>query len=123
MIPHIRTRYIVLLFLALGLGSEILLWQTKASPTFLTILSPALAAGEFINSGLPFLSSLSPLFNELAVVFPITLLYFGLAGYWTGQILKEDGFAKYLILFCFIGFLIVLHWQASEHITALLYRP
>ena len=111
---------IIFVCVLIGLANEYLLWQVKENSVFLAVMSPTLTAANFLETQLPFFKSLSPIQNEFALVLPLTSLYFGLIGYWLGQICREDGILKYFTLLCLIGFLIVIHWQALIYVTALL---
>jgi len=86
----------------------------------LVILAPVLSVVHFLETLIPALTSLSPLQHELAVTLPLILIYFGFTGYWLCQIGREEGFLKYVILFAFIGFLIVIHWQAFDYLESLM---
>jgi len=116
-----RTTKTVFLFILFGAGSEYFLWRTGANLVFLSLISPALALAHLLESRFPVFKNLSPLQNELFLVFPFTLLYFGLAGYWVRQIFRESGFQKYFLLISLTAFLVILHWQALGYINALVY--
>jgi len=116
-----RTVRTTFLFLVLGLVSECCLWQIKGNFFFLAVMAPVLSFAQRIESWLPFANSSTPIQNELIFVLPLTLLYFGLIGYWLRQILREEGFLKYFLLLCFVAFLVIIHWQAVIYINTLLY--
>jgi len=116
-----RTIRAVIGFLVLGLASEYLLWQTRENTVFFALMAPVLALSQLVESHLPFTVGLTPLQSELFFVFPFTLLYYGLVGYWLRQIDREEGILKYFILLSFIAFLVVVHWQAYAHLDALVY--
>ncbi len=99
-------------FCAVGILSEIFLWQTGAHPVFIVVLSPVLYLASFIESKITFLS-MSAISSELIFVVPLNLLYFGLIGYWFKRIIEEPGIMKYFLLFSIFLFLVFLHWQAA----------
>ena len=116
-----KTIFLVMLFAAVGLSCEYMLWQSRTNPDAVIILmSPVLSAVSFLESRVPVLKNLTPIQSELAVVFPATLFYFEFLGYWVGQILRENGLLKYFIFICFAAFLAVVHWQAYDYIRSLL---
>ena len=115
-----RLVLIIAAFIAIGLASEILLWHVQKSDIFLAVMAPVLTGVYFIENLLPVLKTLSAVQNEYSLIIPITLIYFGLIGYWVVQILREDGFFKYLALLCIAGFLGVIHWQALTFLQSIL---
>ena len=115
-----RLLLITLFFIFVGLLSEYLLWHVKKNDPFLIIMAPVLATAHALESLIPFLKTLSAMQNELCFVLPLTVVYFGLAGFWISKILTEEGFLKYLTLLCFAGFLMIVHWQALSYLHDLI---
>lgn len=115
-----RTLRTVFLFILLGLASEYYFWHSQGSAAALAIMAPPLAAAQWIESKISLPPGLTDFQHELMLIFPLTLVYFGLAGFWIRQICREEGLLKYLILLAFIAFLAFLHWQAFEYLDSLL---
>lgn len=59
----------------------------------------------------------SPFFNRFFLVLPLTLLYFGLAGFQLKNILNERGRLRLLSLILFLGFLLYLHYAAFQELS------
>ena len=115
-----RLLSIICTCVALGLTSEVLLWQIQKNDAFIAILAPVLTIAHFAENYLPFLKNLPALQNELVLIFPLTLLYFGGIGFWISKILTEEGFLKFISLVCFVGFIIIIHGQAYSYFHSLL---
>ena len=112
--------FTILFFIVIGLLSEILLWHVQKNDIFLAVMAPVLTGAHFIENLLPVIKTLSVTQNEFSLIIPITLVYFGLIGLWVAHIFKEEGFFKYLALFCVLGFLAVIHWQALIYLQSVL---
>lgn len=115
-----RLFFIIFLFLLIGLLSEFLLWKIERSDACLAIMAPVLTAAHLLENSFPFFTTLPPIQNELTLVLPLTLLYFGIVGFWISKIFTEEGFLKFLTLLAFLGFVVIIHWQALSYVQSIL---
>jgi len=115
-----RLLLIILLFIAFGLASELLIWRAQKSEIFIVIMAPVLTVAHFLENLIPFLKTFSSLQNELALIFPVTLIYFGLVGFWMAKIFTEEGVFKYFAALCLAGFVVFIHWQALSYLNTIL---
>jgi len=114
-----QTLYLLLGAVAFGLASEWMLWQSRANPVFLAIMSAVLVAAHWLDAVLPAATSLTSLQSELLIVMPLTAAYFSFIAYWANRILREEGIFRFAVFLFFLGFLAVLHWQAYEYLSTL----
>ncbi|MBI2167286.1 MAG: hypothetical protein HYU34_03450 [Candidatus Omnitrophica bacterium] len=102
------------------LGTLCLLgYGTGLAPLFLFFVGPPILLSFWLRTSAPFLVSWipnNPFFNNVLLLYPVTLIYFGLAGFQLKNILNERGRVRFLILTAFVGFLFYIHRQAAQEL-------
>lgn len=85
---------------------------TPLSYLFLLFMAPAIFLTSLLRTYGGFLVGVlpdQPFFNNLFLLFPLTIIYFGLVGFQLKNILNESGKIRILVLILFILFLIYIH--------------
>ena len=114
-IQHLA-RYFGLLGLICLIGYGIPLF----SYFFLIPLGPPIFLSVWLRTHIHLLGNLipnEPFFNNLFLLFPVTIVYFGFTGFQLKNIVNETGRMRLFILIVFIGFLIYIHYLAFQEVS------
>lgn len=123
-------------FLILGILAFVAYVTTEAMLLSLILMGPPLYAAGFLKKALsPFLFSLLGADRSqesywldwqlnFFFVLPVTLLYFGIAGFQLNQLIRDKGWfhrLTFLALLGFLGFLHYIAWNDLEKYYAVMY--
>ena len=118
-----RVKHLSRYFGVLGFICFLGYWYTPYSYYFLAVLSPSFFLVYFLRHyGLPFVSIIINMlpndatFNKIFLLFPVTILYFGLVGLHLKNVLNERGKIRWIILLAFLGFLGYMHFLAFKEV-------
>ncbi len=115
-----KIRHLARYFGLLGLISLIGYGIPFLSHPFLIFMGPPFFLTVWLRTHVRFLSDLipnEPFFNNLFLLFPVTILYFGFMGFQLKNIINETGRMRLFILAVFVGFLIYVHYLAFREIS------
>ena len=125
-----RIKHLSRYFGVLGLLCFVGYWYTAFSYYFLAVLGPSFYLVYFLRQYGGTIVNIIPnnaTFNKIFLLFPVTILYFGLVGTHIKNILNERGKFRVLVLLAFLGFLGYMHhfafqalnlyWKGSEKIS------
>ena len=105
-------------------------FYTDYSYYFLATLGPSFFLVYFLRHYAAHLLNFLPnqaVFDKIFLLFPFTVIYFGLVGFHIKNILNERGKIRLIVLLAFLGFLTYIHrlafrelnlyWQGSEKLV------
>ena len=114
-----RIKHFSRYFGVLGLIAFVGYWFTPYSYYFLPVLSPSFFLVYFLRHYGGTVTALlpnTPIFNKIFLLFPVTVLYFGLVGFHLKNILNERGKLRWIIMLAFLGFLGYMHFLAFQEL-------
>ena len=125
-ISHKRIKHLARYFGIIGFVCLVAYSFTQFGDYFLPLLSPPIFLsywlriyGHIVISFIPN----EPLSNNLFLILPITIIYFGLVGFEIKNIINEKGKIRLLIAAAFIAFLVYIHYLSYKEIRLYLVKP
>ena len=115
-----RIRHLSRYFGVLGVLCFVGYWYTDYSYHFLAVLGPCFFLVHFLRHYGGVVVHLLPndaVSNKIFLLFPVTILYFGLVGFHIKNILNERGKLRVIILLAFLGFLAYMHRLAFQELS------
>ena len=114
-----RIKHLSRYFGVLGLLCFVGFWYSAFSYNFLAALGPCFFIVYFVRHyGGPFVSLFpnEAVFNKIFLLFPVTVIYFGLVGLHIKNVLNERGKIRLIVLVAFLGFLSYIHYVAFQEL-------
>lgn len=125
-ISHKRIKHLARYFGIIGFICLAAYSFTRFGDYFLPLLSPPIFLsywlriyGRVVTSFIPN----EPLYNNLFLIFPATIIYFGLVGFEIKNIINERGKIRLMIAAAFIAFLAYIHYLSYKEIRLYLAKP
>lgn len=120
-----RIHHLIRYFIPIGLVAFVIYWMSGAAKFSLILIGPSLYLAYWSKHGIESLVGELPSsehFNDLAFVFPIALVYFGLIGFQLKQLWNERGLVRTVSLFALVVFLIYIHFRSWHQLLGY-YQP
>lgn len=115
-----QIKHLARYFGILGLFCFLGYFYTGFSHPLLTLLGPSFFLAYGLRTHAAFVTDLIPdtaFFNSFFLVFPVTIVYFGFAGFWLKNIINEKGRIRIFVMAVFFAFLIYIHYLAFQEIS------
>lgn len=113
-----KIHHLIRYFLLLALVFFVAYIKEWSDAIFFPIMGPPIYLAYYLKSFInPFIEFLeiNPIhMNQFGYLLPVTLVYFGLVGFFFKQLWNEHGFFKVVSLIALSGFLVYVHYLSGD---------